>query len=298
MRRSLFIVLAISCLLAACGRSGPESRRHGFLVVAAENTWGSLASQLAGDRATVVSIVANPATDPHDYQPSAADARAISASSVAIVNGLGYDDWAGQLLGASPSSRRTVLDVGRLLRLQEGANPHRWYYPADVVRVIDAIARAFERIDPADAPYFQARRRWLLGSALAEYDRLRREIRARFAGTPVGYSESIFQGLGEDLGLRLLTPVSFAKAVAEGTDVTAQDKRTVDAQVTAHRIDVWVFNSQNATPDVQRVNDLAHTAGIPIATVTETLSPASASFERWQSDQLRALLATLERVRR
>jgi zinc/manganese transport system substrate-binding protein len=49
----------------------------------------------------------------------------------------------------------------------------------------------------------------------------------RYAGTPVGYSESIFQPLGEYLGLKLLTPYSFAKAIAEGTDVNAQDKQTV-----------------------------------------------------------------------
>ena len=74
---------------------------------------------------------------------------------------------------------------------------------------------------------------------------------------PVGYSESIFQGLGEDLGLKLLTPSSFAKAIAEGTDVTAADKQTVDAQAREHLIKVWVFNSQNVTPDVQRVNQIA-----------------------------------------
>ncbi len=43
---------------------------------------------------------------------------------------------------------------------------------------------------------------------------------------------------------------------------------------------MWVFNSQNVTPDVQRVNDLARAARIPVATVTETLSPASDSFEQ------------------
>ena len=113
---------------------------------------------------------------------------------------------------------------------------------------------------------------------------------------PVGYSESIFQGLGQDLGLRLLTPYSFAKAIAEGTDVTAGDKETVDAQAREHRIRVWVFNSQNVTPDVQRVNELARQAHIPIATVTETLSPAGESFQQWQAAQLEVLERALHQA--
>src|SRR5436190_20321817 len=136
-----------------------------------------------------------------------------------------------------------------------------------------------------------------LATGLARYDALRRQIRARFAGVPVGYSESIFQPLGQDLGLKLMTPYSFAKAISEGTDVSAADKQTVDRQAEDREIKVWVYNSQNATPDVQRVNQLAGAAHIPITTITETLSPASASFEQWQSAQLRSLIAALRRAR-
>ena len=90
----------------------------------------------------------------------------------------------------------------------------------------------------------------------------------------MGYSESIFRPLGEDLGLRLMTPYSFAKAIAEGAEVTAQDKRDGGPAGRTSQIKVWVFNSQNVTPDVQRVNEIARAHGIPIATVTETLAPA------------------------
>jgi zinc/manganese transport system substrate-binding protein len=212
---------------------------------------------------------------------------------MAIVNGIGYDTWASKLLAASPSSVRAVLDVGSLLGLGQDANPHQWYSPASVSRVIAQISADYERLDPADAGYFAQRRTAFETSALAEYDRLRAQIHSRYAHVPVGYSESIFRPLGEDLGLALLTPYSFAKAIAEGTDVSAADKQTVDRQVETHAIDVWVYNSQNATPDVQRVNQLARATHIPITTVTETLSPASATFEQWQDAQLRNLAAAL-----
>jgi zinc/manganese transport system substrate-binding protein len=78
--------------------------------------------------------------------------------------------------------------------------------------------------------------------------------------------------------------------------VTAQDKQTVDAQASKRQIKVWIFNSQNVTPDVQRVNAIVRERNIPIATVTETLTPPSASFEQWQVAELEGLLAALRRA--
>lgn len=239
------------------------------------------------------SIIVNPETDPHSYEPTAQDARTMAGAQLAIVNGIGYDGWASRLLQASPSSGRVVLNVGDALGLKEGANPHQWYSPRSVRVVIARIVADLDRLAPRDAAYFAQRERAFVTRELARYDALRRAIRARYAGTPVGYSESVFQPLGEDLGLRLLTPYSFAKAVAEGTDVTARDKQTVDAQARGRQIEVWVFNSQNVTPDVQRVNEIARRRRIPIATVTETLSPASDTFEQWQVAELEALMRAL-----
>jgi len=262
-------------------------------VAAAENFWGSIGAQLGGEKVAVTSIIANPNTDPHSYEPTAADGVTIARSQFAIVNGIGYDTWASKLLAANESSGRLVLDVGGLLGLKAGENPHQWYSPASVERVIEAIVADYKRLDPKDSAYFDAQRNHFETVDLAEYRRLQAEIRARYAGLPVGYSESIFQPLGDALGLKLLTPYSFAKAIAEGTDVSAEDKQTVDKQAETSEIKVWIYNSQNATPDVQRVNQLARAAHIPITTITETLSPASATFEQWQDAQLRSLISAL-----
>jgi zinc/manganese transport system substrate-binding protein len=290
------VALLAVALLSGCGRSGTPAgaeARGRLQVVAAENFWGSIAAQLAGEKAHVTSIIVNPATDPHSYEPTAHDARTIAGAQMAIVNGLGYDAWAPRLLRASPSSERLELDVGKRLGLSDNANPHQWYSPSAVRRVIDAIVAGYDRLEPSAASYFAQRKQAFLAHDLARYDALRREIRARYAGTPVGYSESIFQPLGEDLRLKLMTPYGFAKAIAEGNDVTAQDKQTVDDQARKRLIKIWVFNSQNVTPDVQRVNEIAREQRIPIATVTETLAPAGDSFEQWQSAQLEGLARAL-----
>jgi zinc/manganese transport system substrate-binding protein len=289
------VLWATGCDRSEIGQQGVAGAGFGKLrVVAAENFWGSIASQLGGTKVDVQSIIVNPSTDPHSYEPTAQDARTMAGAEMAIVNGVGYDNWAPKLLEASPASGRVVLNVGDLLGLKEGDNPHRWYFPANVRTVMSQITADYDRLDPRDAGYFAQQRQIFETTGLARYDQLRREIRASYAGVQVGYSESIFQGLGEDLGLKLLTPYSFVKAVAEGTDVTAEDKRTVDEQVEDRKIEVWAFNSQNVTPDVQRVNEIAKAKGIPIATVTETLSPASDSFEQWQVAELEGLMRALK----
>jgi zinc/manganese transport system substrate-binding protein len=288
----------VAAFLAGCDKSGSSATAGtggsgGRLrVVAAENFWGSIGSQLGGSRVAVSSIIVNPDTDPHSYEPTAADARTIAGARLAIVNGIGYDNWAPKLLAASPAEGgggRVVLNVGEALGLKDGDNPHQWYSPASVRRVVGEIVANYDRLDPAGAGYYAAREKVFETESLARYDQLRAQIRASYAGTPVGYSESIFRPLGEDLGLRLMTPYGFAKAIAEGGEVTAQDKRTVDEQAEHGQIKVWVFNSQNVTPDVQRVNEIARAHGIPIATVTETLAPAGDTFEQWQVAQLEGL---------
>ena len=102
--------------------------------------------------------------------------------------------------------------------------------------------------------------------------------------------------LGQALGLDLLTPYSFLKAISEGTEPTAGDKTTIDRQIADKQIKVWVYNSQNSTPDVQRFTDEAHGKGIPVTTITETLSPATATFQAWQLAQLKALAAVLHKA--
>jgi zinc/manganese transport system substrate-binding protein len=301
--RKVVVASALLALLAlAGGCAGLSTNRatttggKGLQVVAAENVWGSIASQLGGSRVHVTSVIASPATDPHDYEPTAADARTMAGAQLAIVNGIGYDPWAGKLIAANPVHGRVVLTVGDLLGLEPGANPHRWYSPTDVQKVIDQIARDYTKLDPKNATSFEQQKRRFETRGLAQYKRLIATIKRKYHGVPVGASESIFAPLAEALGLKVLTPTSFLKATSEGTEPTAADKTTIDRQIASRQIKVWVFNSQNSTPDVQRITDAARKKRIPVTTITETPTPPSVSFQGWQARQLEALAAALAKA--
>ena len=289
------LALAGAAVIAGCGGISTAST-NGISVVAAENFWGSIATQIAGNEASVQSIITNPAQDPHSYEPTANDARVLATSQLAIVNGVGYDPWAPKLLAANPDSSRIVLDVGKVFGLHDGDNPHRWYDPADVDTVARTIATDLARLDPKHAGYYQRRLNTFDTAGLAQYHRLIAQINSRYKNVPVGASESIFALQAPALGLNLISPYSFMKANSEGTEVSAQDTITAQDQITRHQIKVWIYNSQNATPEIQQLNALARANHIPIATITETLTPATATFEQWQVAQLERIESALHQA--
>jgi zinc/manganese transport system substrate-binding protein len=213
-----------------------------------------------------------------------------------ILDGIGYDPWAQQLLAANPTSGRTVLNVGDLVHVPVGGNPHRWYDPTNVRQVIAQITADYRAIDPKDAAYFDHRRQVYEDVTLAPYNALISSIRSKYAGTPIGASESIVSPLAQALGLDMLTPASFLDAISEGSDPTAADKATIDQQISKRQIAIYVYNSQNATPDVAAQVAEAKANDIPVATVTETLAPANQTFQAWQVRELQGIQSALAKA--
>jgi zinc/manganese transport system substrate-binding protein len=79
----LFCVLLLALFLNACtnastGNSPSTSSSTVLNVVAGENFWSSIATQLGGSHVNVTSIVSDPNADPHQYESSTNDARAFA----------------------------------------------------------------------------------------------------------------------------------------------------------------------------------------------------------------------------
>jgi zinc/manganese transport system substrate-binding protein len=289
----ILLLLLMTC--AACGTtfqsasgsSGPVQ------VVAAENFWGSIASQVGGSHVHVTSIIVDPNADPHSYEPTSADARTVADAQYVIVNGAGYDPWADKLLQANPASGRKELNVGDFSGKHEGDNPHMWYNPAYVTAVANKIRDDLKAIDPAHAAAYDQSAQAFLTTGLARYHDLIAAIKAKYSGTAVGATESIFSYLAPALGLNLITPYSYLKAVSEGQDISAADEATVEQQINQKQIKVLIYNSQNTPNNIQALINRAKANHIPVATITETLAPATASFQDWQSAQLQGIQTAL-----
>ncbi|HVD01462.1 MAG TPA: zinc ABC transporter substrate-binding protein [Candidatus Dormibacteraeota bacterium] len=293
--RSILLSLLVACVAAACG-SPPlppaSSSPKEIAVVAGEDSWGNIASQLGGDRVHVESVVSDPNADPHEYESNTNDARAFATARLVVLNGAGYDDWGKHLLDANPSSDRRVLTVAQLLGKKAGDNPHFWYQPDYVARVADGITAEYKAIDPGGASYFDQRRSGFT-AALEPYAKRLAEIKAKFAGVPVGATESIFVYLAAYLGLDLVSPPGFMQAVSEGIDPAASAVAQFQDQVASRAIRVLVYNVQTDTAVTTNLKLQAARSSIPLVGVSETLQPETATFEEWQDRQLVALEAAL-----
>ena len=289
------VLLLLVLTLAACGTTFQSSTSSSgpVQVVAAENFWGSIAAQVGGSHVHVTSIIVDPNADPHSYEPTTADARTVASAQYVIVNGAGYDPWADRLLQANPVNGRKELNVGDFNGKHEGDNPHMWYNPAYVTAVANKIRDDLKALDPADAAAFDQSAQAFLTTGLKQYHDLIAAIKAKYSGTPVGATESIFSYLAPALGLNLITPYSYLKAVSEGTDISAADQATVEQQLRQKQIKILVYNSQNTPNNIQALINLAKANNIPVATITETLTPATASFQSWQSAQLQGIQSAL-----
>jgi zinc/manganese transport system substrate-binding protein len=307
--RALGLLLALT--LVGCGTSGPLGGTgtttagtstalggSGVRVVAAENFWGSIAAQVGGSHVQVTSLITDHNTDPHTYEPTAQDARATADARYVIVNGAGYDPWADRLLSANPASGRRVLNVGDLTGNHAGDNPHLWYNPTYVATVVARVRGDLKALDPANAAAYDQSAATFLTQGLQQYHTVITTIKANFQGTPVGATESIFAEMAPALGLNLITPYSYLRAVSEGTDISAADEATVERQITQHQIIVLVYNSQNTPNNIQAILQLARAQHIPIFPITETPVPSTATFQEWQSNQLIGLNMALEQAPR
>jgi zinc/manganese transport system substrate-binding protein len=298
-RSAILIVIAVATLVAVGGvyaavemNAAPApscSTSTGKIqVVAAENFWGSLASQIGGTHTSVLSLVTDPNADPHEYESSAADAQAVASACLVIVNGAGYDSWAQLLISASDTQHQTVLNVQELLGVPSDANPHFWYSPYYVNDTVKAMYEDLVKIDPADSAYY-TQQYASLNASLGVYNARIQEIAAQFAGTKVAATEDIFVYLANATRLDLVSPPSFMQAVAEGNDPPAASLAAFVEQLQNKSVSLLVYNQQTVTPLTENIKALAAQNNIPIVGVTETVQPQDVQFQVWMNAELIAL---------
>jgi zinc/manganese transport system substrate-binding protein len=265
-------------------------------VVAAENFWGNITSQIGGQDVSVTSLISNPNADPHLFETDAADAATLAQAQVVIENGAGYDTWMGSLLGADGGSARVVNAATVLHVTGSDPNPHLWYDIPRVPTVAAAIAGALEKAAPQDGGTFKANLA-TFDASLAPLNATLATIKTRFHNVPVAYTERVPGYALAVAGLDVKTPTGFARAIEDGTDPGPADTLAMEKLLTDHDINVLLYNVQTVTPVTTQIRALARSHGIPVVGVSETMPAGAATYQQWQQSQLTNLLRALQSSR-
>jgi zinc/manganese transport system substrate-binding protein len=293
-RRFLAILLPALLLVLVEGACGQARAAGPIAVVAAETVWGDVARQVGGPDVAVTAILSNPAIDPHLFEASPSDGRRIGAARIVIANGGGYDGWIDRLSGsvdtAGGGARPVLLTVARMVGWRDGENAHFWYDLSDVRAFATAFAAACGDILPDRRAALQARLRLFLDTLEPLQARID-AVRARYGGAPIAASEPIFGLMAHVTGLAMHDE-SFQHAVMNGTDPAPSDVARFEDDLTARRVRVLILNDQTAGPATDRLEQLAHGAGIPVLRVGESLPPGR-RYQDWIAATLDSLAQAL-----
>lgn len=257
-------------------------------VVAAENFYGDLVTQIGGAAVRVTSVLSNPDQDPHLFEVSPSTARTVAAARVVVLNGAGYDSWMERLLGTArrTGSDRQVVVAADVLGRKAGDNPHLWYDPAALPTMARAVAGALQTADPARAEEYRAGLDRFLRAFHSVEERVA-AMRGRHAGVPVTATEPVFGLMAGALGLSMRNE-RFQLATMNGTEPRASDVAAMEADLRGKRVRALIYNSQSSSSTARRLLRLAASSSVPAVGVTETL-PAGKTYQAWMLDQLDAL---------
>jgi zinc/manganese transport system substrate-binding protein len=301
---ALLAGLVGSTVLAACSAangagsrpvtaSGDAARCPGDVVdvVVSVSQWSDLVHELGGDCATVTTVLASAAIDPHDYEPRPADIAAFEKADLVVLNGAGYDTWAADAVrNLDPAP--PVVTAADVAGTRPGDNPHLWYAPDLLPRMAGTITRKLTKLAPDDADAFTARATAWRQEWQPYTDELA-ALRSAAAGRSYAATETVFDLTARAAGLRDVTPEGYRSAASNEGDPAPGDIAGFESALRDGRVDVLIVNTQTEGDLPDELRATAEHAGVPVVEVTESPPDPGGSFLSWQLAQLRRLSTAL-----
>lgn len=172
---SVFSVLAVFLGLVA-----PTTAADRLQVGITLHPYYSFASAIVGDRADVVPLIPEN-VNPHGYQPQPEDIKRATELDVLIVNAIGHDEWAFEIIEAAGRADMPLIRANDSVALipiagdpsgERVVNPHTFVSTTAAVQQIYEIARRLGEIEPENADFYRANAR--------AYAQKFRQMRAEF----------------------------------------------------------------------------------------------------------------------
>jgi zinc/manganese transport system substrate-binding protein len=291
--------LALTLAFTGCTSTEPTDTRP--TIVATTNVWADIASQVAGDKFQVVSLINSASQDPHSYEASAREQLAVKNSALFIMNGGGYDDFALKLASAAEVTPFNVFEVNEAAHAEEGnkdehaeeghahehdGSDHIWYDLHVAEHTAELIAAELSTLQPENATEFETN----AAKFAAEIEVL--EERAASITSKLTYFEAhpLATLMFSELGFTNLTPEGFAEAEEAGLEPSVKIMNTATELIKSGKVDFLAVNRQVTSVSLEKLASVAKEQGIPVISFDELL-PGDASYQQWFDGLLTKLAA-------
>src|SRR5919108_2255175 len=112
------LLIAGALLLASCSGSAtggsPSPRPDALRVVATTTVLGDLVQQVGGENVSVHSLVPK-GGEVHTFDPTPSDATAVADAELLVMNGLGLDEWLGDIATDAGATEIPVVELAEEL---------------------------------------------------------------------------------------------------------------------------------------------------------------------------------------
>jgi ABC-type Zn uptake system ZnuABC Zn-binding protein ZnuA len=160
-----FALVVVMTAVGGC-RAAAESANvnpDAIPVVATTTILADLVRQVGGDRVRVESLVPK-GGEVHTFDPKPSDIRRVTEARLVFRNGLGLDDWLGDLVEDAGTSASVVALAEDLADVEylggdepgEATNPHLWMNVEYASRYAERIADELTALDPPGAATYAA----------------------------------------------------------------------------------------------------------------------------------------------
>jgi zinc/manganese transport system substrate-binding protein len=282
---------ALALLAAGCGTGASASASGPGTInaIGAENEYANVLSQIGGRYVHVSSILNNPNTDPHTFEASPSVASEVSAATLIVQNGVGYDTFMNKIEAASPNASRKVIVVQNLLGLPDDTpNPHLWYNPRTMPAAAKAMAAGLSALQPSHKAYFDANLARFDASLTPWFNAIA-QFKARYAGTPVAVTEPVADYMLQAMGMNIRTPFVFQADIMNGVDPSPQDISMENGFFTGHQVKVFCYNQQVVDALTTSIRMTALREGVPVVGVYETMPTPGYDYQSWMLAEIHAI---------
>lgn len=277
------IVGAIMLLTSACSNNSKADSSDKVSIVTTTNVYADIAKNIVGKYGTASAIIKNSATDPHDFEPTTADAKSLTKANIIVANGLGYDSWMNKL--ASSVNKKPVLVGEDLMNLKKGDNPHIWYDLDMPTKYVNYLVKRLSKLDSKHKAYFEANGKKYLAK-ISQVKQLAKKADGKNK-KPVFVSEPVFDYALEEAGYKV-GDKDFEKAVENNTDPSPKTINQMTNDIKDKKIAFFVNNTQSSSSTVSTFVKLAKKNKIPVLNVRETI-PNHMTYLNWMRENYQNL---------